>query len=227
MSSLDNLIANNRSWAKHMLDEDDQFFSRLSGQQAPRYLWIGCSDSRVSANEILGLLPGEVFVHRNIANLMVHTDLNCLSVLQYAIEILKVEHVMVVGHYGCGGIQAVAERRSMGLVDNWLRHVEDVAQQHATLLRGLSEEERGRRLCELSVVEQVANVCRTTIVRRAWARGQRFEVHGLVYDLRDGLLRQIGEDLCGPESWQAGHQNALNEIVARCHPRDACPIRPE
>lgn len=218
MSSIDHLIANNRSWAKRMLDEDDQFFARLSKQQTPRYLWIGCSDSRVSANEILGLLPGEVFVHRNIANLMVHTDLNCLSVLQYAVEVLKVEHVMVVGHYGCGGIQAVAEQRSVGLVDNWLRHVEDVAQRHATLLRDLhSDEERGRRLCELSVVEQVANVCRTTIVRRAWARGQRFQVHGLVYDVCDGLLRPIGEGLSGSDSWQAGHAHALNQVVARCH----------
>lgn len=216
MSSLDNLIANNRSWAKRMLDEDDQFFARLSKQQAPRYLWIGCSDSRVSANEILGLRPGEVFVHRNIANLMVHTDLNCLSVLQYAIEVLKVEHVMVVGHYGCGGIQAVAERRSIGLVDNWLRHVEDIAQHYVTLLAALSnDEERGRRLCELSVVEQVANVCRTTIVRRAWARGQRFEVHGLVYDVCDGLLRTIGEGLRGADRWEIGYKSALNEVVAK------------
>jgi carbonic anhydrase len=217
MSSLDHLIANNRTWAQRMLDEDGQFFSRLSKQQAPRYLWVGCSDSRVSANEILGLQPGEVFVHRNIANLVVHTDLNCLSVLQYAIEVLKVEHVMVVGHYGCGGIQAVAERRSVGLADNWLRHVEDLALHHGSLLGQLaSDEERGRRLCELSVVEQVANVCRTTIVRRAWARGQRFEVHGLVYDVCDGLLHQIGKGLNGPGSWQDGHRDALAGIIERC-----------
>jgi carbonic anhydrase len=209
-----------KSLTRHnLLEEDGQFFARLARQQAPRYLWIGCSDSRVSANEILGLRPGEVFVHRNIANLMVHTDLNCLSVLQYAIEVLKVEHVMVVGHYGCGGIQAVAERRSVGLADNWLRHVEDIALHHASLLGALSgDEERARRLCEFSVVEQVANVCRTTIVRRAWARGQRFEVHGLVYDVCDGLLHQIGQGLSGPGNWEEGHRNALAMVTKRCKP---------
>jgi carbonic anhydrase len=215
MSSLDALLANNRSWSQRMLLENAEFFSRLSRQQAPRYLWIGCSDSRVSANEILGLMPGEVFVHRNIANLVVHTDLNCLSVLQYAIEILKVEHVMVVGHYGCGGIQAVAERRSMGLVDNWLRHIEDIANKNASFLnQSGSDEERGRRLCELSVVEQVANVCRSSVVRRAWARGQRFEVHGLVYDLCDGLLRPIGKGLSGAKTWEEECENALASVIA-------------
>lgn len=214
MSDLDELFANNRSWSERMLAHDPEYFSRLSKQQAPRYLWIGCSDSRVSANEILGLLPGEVFVHRNIANLVVHTDLNCLSVLQYAVEILKVEHIMVVGHYGCGGVQAVAERRSAGLVDNWLRHVEDVANKHASYLDMFAAyDERGRRLCELSVIEQMANVCRTTILRRAWYRGQRIEVHGLIYDLHDGLLRPIGLGLNGSGNWAEGCEKALLNLM--------------
>src|SRR3954447_6882801 len=169
MCSLDGLFANNRAWAARRVADDPAFFTRLAGQQSPRYLWIGCSDSRVSANEILGLDPGEVFVHRNIANLVVHSDLNCLSVLQYAVETLKVEHVMVVGHYGCGGVQAVAEKRSTGLADNWLRHIEDIAHKHADRFGATeSDEARGRRLVELNVVEQVTNVCRTTILRRAW-----------------------------------------------------------
>jgi carbonic anhydrase len=214
MSSLDNLFANNLCWSERMVAQDPEFFSRLSKQQAPRYLWIGCSDSRVSANEILGLEPGEVFVHRNIANLVVHTDLNCLSVLQYAIEILKVEHVMVVGHYGCGGVQAVAEHRSAGLADNWLRHVEDVANKYASFLnRFTADDERARHLCELSVVEQMANVCRTTVLRRAWYRGNRIEVHGLVYDLHDGLLRPIGLGLNGMENWRAGCEQALVRLM--------------
>ncbi len=214
MPNLDDLFANNRSWSERMVAQDPEFFLRLSKQQAPRYLWIGCSDSRVSANEILGLQPGEVFVHRNIANLVVHTDLNCLSVLQYAIEILKVEHVMVVGHYGCGGVQAVAEHRSAGLSDNWLRHVEDVANKYASFLNKFAaDDERARHLCELSVVEQMANVCRTTVLRRAWYRGSRIEVHGLVYDLHDGLLRPIGLGLNGSENWQAGYEQALARLM--------------
>lgn len=215
MSNLDDLFANNRSWSERMLAQNSEYFARLSKQQAPRYFWIGCSDSRVSANEILGLQPGEVFVHRNIANLVVHTDLNFLSVLQYAIEILKVEHIMVVGHYGCGGIQAVAERRSVGLADNWLRHVEDIANKHASFLKIFAEDnERGRRLCELSVLEQMANVCRTTIVRRAWYRGQRIEVHGLIYDLQDGLLRSIGLCINGAGNWEEGYENALDSLIS-------------
>src|SRR5215208_3577066 len=181
MSSLEDLFANNRAWSARMTAEDPEFFSRLASQQSPRYLWIGCSDSRVPANEIIGLEPGEVFVHRNVANLVVHSDLNCLSVLQYAVEVLKVENIMVVGHYGCGGVQAVAERRSAGLADNWLRHIEDIAHKHAARLdTAASDEDLGARLAELNVVEQVANVCRTTILRRAWYRGYRIEVHGLI-----------------------------------------------
>lgn len=214
MSDLDELFTNNRAWSERMLSEDPEYFSRLTKQQVPRYLWIGCSDSRVSANEILGLMPGEVFVHRNIANLVVHTDLNCLSVLQYAIEILKVEHIMVVGHYGCGGVQAVAERRSAGLADNWLRHIEDVMNRYASFLdTSRDDHERARRLCELSVVEQMSNVCRTTIVRRAWYRGQRLAVHGLVYDLHDGLLRPIGLGLNSTANWAEGCEKALSKVI--------------
>lgn len=200
MCGLEQLFSNNRDWSARRVAQDPEFFTRLARQQSPRYLWIGCSDSRVPANEIVGLDPGEVFVHRNIANLVVHSDLNCLSVLQYAVETLKVEHIMVVGHYGCGGVQAVAERRSTGLADNWLRHIEDIALKHSDRLEKLSDDtERGQRLVELNVVQQVANVCRTTILRRAWYRGQRIEVHGLVYGLADGLLRQIGVSVSGQD----------------------------
>src|SRR5258706_9989309 len=182
MCSLDGLFANNRTWAAQRQSQDPEFFTRLARQQSPRYLWIGCSDSRVSANEILGLDPGEVFVHRNIANIVVHSDLNCLSVVQYAVETLKVEHIMVVGHYGCGGVQAVAEKRSTGLADNWLRHIEDIANKHVDKMSSAQgDEARGRRLVELNVVEQVANVCRTTILRRAWNPGPPIEGHGLVH----------------------------------------------
>jgi len=210
MSGLDTLFANNRAWAAARVADDPEFFARLARQQAPRYLWIGCSDSRVPANQIVGLAPGEVFVHRNLANLVVHSDLNCLSVLQYAVEALKVEHIIVVGHYGCGGVQAVAEGRSTGLADNWLRHVEDIAERHAERLDALSDDaERGARLVELNVIEQVANVCRTTILRRAWYRGQRVEVHGLVYGLADGLLRKVGDSVAGPERWQEQRDRTL------------------
>ena len=213
MCGLDGLFAHNKAWAAQRIVRDPEFFVRLSRQQAPRYLWIGCSDSRVPANEIVGLDPGEVFVHRNIANLVVHSDLNCLSVLQYAVEALKVEHVMVVGHYGCGGVKAVAEKRSTGLSDNWLRHVEDIAHKHAARLPAeLDDETRGRRLVELNVVEQVANVCRTTILRRAWYRGQRIEVHGLVYGLDDGLLRRIGQSVDGSHVWTDQYEASLQSL---------------
>ena len=212
MCSLDTLFANNRAWANQRVADDADFFTRLAAQQSPRYLWIGCSDSRVPANEILGLAPGEVFVHRNIANVVVHSDLNCLSVLQYAVETLKVEHVMVVGHYGCGGVQAVAEHRSTGLADNWLRHIEDIAIRHDARLDGCDEAERSRRLVELNVIEQVANVCRTTILRRAWYRGQRVEVHGLVYGLADGLLRRLGVSVSGGQSWDDRYRASLQSL---------------
>ena len=212
MCSLDGLFANNRAWVNQRVDADPEFFTRLARQQSPKYLWIGCADSRVPANEILGLDPGEVFVHRNIANLVVHSDLNCLSVLQYAVEALKVEHIMVVGHYGCGGVQAVAEHRSVGLADNWLRHIEDIAQKHEARLAVDDDEVRGCRLVELNVVEQVANVCRTTILRRAWYRGQRIEVHGLVYGMADGLLRRVGVSVVGGQPWDERYRESLESL---------------
>jgi carbonic anhydrase len=192
VTGLDELFANNRAWAAATTAEDPGFFTGLAERQSPAYLWIGCSDSRVPANQIVGLAPGEVFVHRNVANVVVHTDLNCLSVLQYAVDLLRVRHVIVCGHYGCGGVEAALEGSRHGLVDNWLRHVADVGEQHAAELASLPEPARLDRLCELNVVEQVANVARTTIVEDAWARGQELAVHGLVYDLRDGLLRDLG-----------------------------------
>ncbi|MFL4993740.1 MAG: carbonate dehydratase [Microvirga sp.] len=214
MCSLEDLFDNNRSWSAQRVAHDPEFFTRLASQQAPRYLWIGCSDSRVPANEIVGLPPGMVFVHRNIANLVVHSDLNCLSVLQYAVDALKVEHIMVVGHYGCGGVQAVAEKRSTGLADNWLRHIEDIAHKHASRLDAAPNDvERGARLAELNVIEQVGNVCRTTILRRAWYRGQRIEVHGLIYGLRDGLLRRLGASVTDGQSWQERYQASLQSLA--------------
>ena len=213
MCILDGLFANNRVWAARMVQQRPDFFSKLVQQQTPKYLWIGCSDSRVPANEILGLEPGEVFVHRNVANLVVHSDLNCLSVLQYAVDVLKVEHVMVVGHYGCGGVQAVAERRSVGLVDNWLRHLADIAIKHAQRLdRQGDKAELANRLVELNVVEQVANVCRTTIVREAWFRGQPVAVHGLVYGLHDGLLRPLGVSVDGSQDWEGRHEASIQAL---------------
>ncbi len=192
MRSLSHLFEKNRAWAASMLRNDPAFFSRLAQQQSPEYLWIGCSDSRVPANQIVGLLPGDVFVHRNVANVVVHTDLNCLAVLQFAIEVLKVQHVIVCGHYGCGGVGAALRGERHGLVDNWLGHVRDVADKHAQRLAVLPDEEaRLRRLCELNVIEQVVNVSQTTIVRDAWQRGQPLALHGWIYGLQDGLLRDL------------------------------------
>ena len=192
MAVIKELFDNNRAWASRVTRQDPEFFLRLSAQQAPRYLWIGCADSRVPANEIVGLAPGEMFVHRNIANVVVHADLNCLSVLQFAVDVLKVQHVIVAGHYGCGGVRAALRDDRLGLVDNWLRHVQDVRWKHQQELERISsEDDRHHRLCELNVIEQVLNVSQTTIVRDAWARGQALEVHGWIYDLRDGLLRDL------------------------------------
>lgn len=189
------LFDNNRRWAAQHTSEDPEFFSRLLRQQAPAYLWIGCSDSRVPANDIVGLLPGELFVHRNVANVVVHSDLNCLSVLQYAIDVLHVRHVIVCGHYGCGGVQAAAANEKHGLIDNWLRHVRDVGQKHAPLLAAIGDERaRLDRLCELNVIEQAMAVGETTIVTDAWDRGQALSVHGWIYRLEDGLLRDLGMD---------------------------------
>jgi len=192
MQSLDHLFENNKSWAGRIRQQDPDFFLKLSRQQSPGYLWIGCADSRVPANEIVGLLPGELFVHRNVANLVVHTDLNCLSVMQFAVDILKIRHIIVCGHYGCSGVQAALRRDRLGLSDNWLRHVQDVRQKHDKHLTGLGgDTEAANRLCELNVIEQVANVCQTTIARDAWERGQELVVHGWIYGLQNGLLRNL------------------------------------
>lgn len=191
---LQNLLDNNRAWSRRMTERDASFFRRLSEQQSPPYLWIGCSDSRVPANEIVDLLPGEIFVHRNVANLVVHTDLNCLSVVQYAVDVLKVQHVIVCGHYGCGGVRAVVEKRDVGLVTNWLRHLMDIHERHADALAALkNDDERAQKLCELNVIEQVRNVCESTIIRGAWKEGRTLAVHGWVYSLRDGLLQDLLE----------------------------------
>jgi carbonic anhydrase len=193
MSAASDLFSNNRRWSDGVKKRDPGFFDRLARQQAPRYLWIGCADSRVPANEIVGLLPGELFVHRNVANVVVHTDLNCLSVLQYAVDVLKVQHVIVCGHYGCSGVEVACKRTPLGLIDNWLRHVQDVADRHRShFTRGMSETQCADRLAELNVIEQVANVCRTTIAQDAWRRGQSLAVHGWIYSLQDGLLRDLG-----------------------------------
>jgi carbonic anhydrase len=190
MKRLDHLLENNRRWAAERVRQDPEFFSRLVAQQSPRYLWIGCADSRVPANEIVDLAPGELFVHRNVANVVVHSDLNCLSVIQFAVDMLKVEHIIVTGHYGCGGVAAALRSVSVGLADNWLRHVQDIRDRH---IRDLADAgaDAVNRLCELNVLEQALNVCRTTVVRDAWARGQDLTVHGLIYSVADGLVRDL------------------------------------
>jgi len=192
VAGLEELFDRNRAWAAAMVADDPRFFTDLAERQTPEYLWVGCSDSRVPANQIVGLAPGDVFVHRNVANVVVHTDLNFLSVLQYAVDILRVRHVIVCGHYGCGGVTAALTGARHGLIDNWLRHVADVAERYEDELAALPEPERVDRLCELNVVDQVENICETTIVGDAWARGADVTVHGVVYSLRDGLLRDLG-----------------------------------
>ncbi len=193
MRILNTLFTNNRAWAAEMVRHDPEFFQRLTHQQAPHYLWIGCSDSRVPANQIVGLLPGEMFVHRNVGNLVVHTDLNCLSTIQFAVEVLRVEHIIVCGHYGCGGVLAALRQDKLGLVNNWLRHIQDVRGKHRAAIDALENEtQRHDRLGELNVIEQVANVCQTTVIRDAWARGHAVSVHGWIYAVRDGLLRDLG-----------------------------------
>jgi carbonic anhydrase len=191
LKTLSKLFENNRRWAERITAQQPDFFRTLAAQQAPEYLWIGCSDSRVPANQIVGLMPGELFVHRNVANVVVHTDLNCLSVLQFAIDVLRVRHVIVCGHYGCGGVKAALEDQKLGLIDNWLRHVQDVARQHAAALDALESSRRFDRLCELNVLEQATHVCETTVVQDAWARGQNIDVHAWIYRLGDGRLRDL------------------------------------
>jgi carbonic anhydrase len=209
VSELTHLLEKNAAWAAGMVERDRGFFTRLQSLQAPQYLWIGCSDSRVPANEIVGLLPGEMFVHRNVANVVVHTDLNCLAVLQYAVDVLRVRHVIVTGHYGCGGIRAVCRGDKLGLIDNWLRHVGDVRQQHEAALAALGGEAAENRLCELNVIEQARNVCETTIVHDAWRRGEELTVHGWIYGLRDGRLRDLGFAVGDPGQIVPAYQRAI------------------
>lgn len=213
MSALEDLLRNNREWAERVRREDPSFFDRLSKQQTPKYLWIGCSDSRVPANQILGLDPGEVFVHRNVANLVVHTDLNCLSAIQFAVDLLKVEHILIVGHYGCSGVHATLTGTRVGLADNWLRHVGDVMQKHEGLLEEAGPvNARHERLCELNVIEQVLNVCQTTIVQDAWSRGQQVAVHGWVYSLENGRVRQLSIDVDAADQVNAAYRAAIDSI---------------
>jgi len=212
MSSLSHLFDNNRAWSERIRASDPEFFARLSRQQVPRYLWIGCADSRVPANEIVGLAPGELFVHRNVANVVVHSDLNCLSVMQFAVEVLRVEHIIVCGHYACNGVSAAVRDERVGLADNWLRHVQDVHAKHETRLAGLEPTLRVDRVCELNVIEQVANVCQTTIARDAWDRGQDLSVHGWVYGLKDGLLRDLGTTVTSRGEAAAAYRAALSQI---------------
>ncbi len=210
MHALDHLFENNRRWADELRAQDAGFFDKLSKQQSPEYLWIGCSDSRVPANQIVGLLPGELFVHRNIANVVVHTDLNCLSVMQFAVDVLKVRHIIVCGHYGCGGVRAALHGAKVGLSDNWLRHVQDVRQKHERPLATAGDErERVDRLCELNVMEQVVHACETTVVQDAWERGQPLTVHGWVYGIQDGLLRDLEISVSGAGELAEVHDAAL------------------
>ncbi len=204
------MLDGNRQWAQDQLAADPEFFGRLVNQQSPRFLWIGCSDSRVPANQIVNVHPGEIFVHRNVANVVVHTDLNCLSVIQYAVDVLKVEHVLVVGHYGCGGIAAAAAGQPLGLIDNWLRHIQDVASRHQPLLDALPDDAaRLERLAELNVLAQAVAVCRTTMLQDAWRRGQAITVHGWIYRLKDGLIRDLGLHQSGPAGLDAAFQRAV------------------
>ena len=212
MRYLRNLIENNQRWAAGIKARDPDFFKKLLVQQSPAYLWIGCSDSRVPANEIVGLLPGELFVHRNVANVVVHTDLNCLSVVQYAVDVLQVKHIIICGHYGCGGVKAALENRQLGLIDNWLRHVQDVRQKHRRLLDGLADETRKMdKLCELNVIEQVSNLSQTTIVQQAWERGQELAVHGWVYGLHNGLVQDLEICVAGRNELEEVYRQALSE----------------
>ncbi|MBU8978118.1 MULTISPECIES: carbonate dehydratase [unclassified Lysobacter] len=211
---LTDLLKNNRDWSERISREDPEFFQRLSKQQAPEYLWIGCSDSRVPANQVIDMAPGEVFVHRNIANVVVHTDLNCLSVIQFAVDVLKVKHILVVGHYGCGGVHAALHGTRVGLADNWLRHVSDVAEKHELCMQHAHTDERHDRLCELNVIEQVQNVCLTTIVRDAWTRGQELTVHGWVYSLRNGLVQDMGIDVSSQDQLDGLYKAAVARVNA-------------
>jgi len=212
MTELNNLFANNRAWAANIVRQRPGFFTGLANQQRPKYMWIGCSDSRVPANEITGLDPGEVFVHRNVANVVVHSDLNALSTIQFAVERIKVEHVMVVGHYGCSGVQAALEGARIGLADNWLRHIQDVRDRHRDVLEVLPEHGRAQALCELNVIEQVVNVAQSTVLQDAWARGQDVTLHGWVYGLADGLLHDLHMTITADSDLDALYREAVSGV---------------
>jgi carbonic anhydrase len=212
MKDLKRLLERNRAWAEGIKASDAEFFQTLAKQQSPTFLWIGCSDSRVPATQLVGMVPGEMFVHRNVANVVVHTDFNCLSVMQYAVDVLKVEHIIVCGHHGCGGIKAAMDNLQLGLIDNWLRHVQDVMHVHKETLDQIdNESERLDRLCELNVIEQVVNVSRATIVQNAWQRGQELVVHGWIYGLQDGLVRDLGISIDNAESAAAAYRDAIEK----------------
>jgi carbonic anhydrase len=215
MSAISQLFARNRAWAADMTRRDADFFARLMRQQSPEFLWIGCSDSRVPANEICGLPPGELFVHRNVANVVVHSDLNCLSTIQYAVDVLRVRHIIVCGHYGCGGVLAALRDEKFGLIDNWLRHVQDVRDKHVAQLDFLHyQQERHDRLCELNVIEQALHVGKTTVVREAWSRGQSLAVHGWIYNVGDGLLRDLGLCLVGESGLTEHYDAAIAQLTS-------------
>src|SRR5687767_1262395 len=208
MKDLKRLLDQNRAWAANIKSSDPDFFQTLAKQQSPKFLWIGCSDSRVPATQLVGMIPGEMFVHRNVANVVVHTDFNCLSVMQYAVDVLKVEHIIICGHHGCGGVKAAMDNLQLGLIDNWLRHVQDVIRDHEHALLDIKDEtKRLDRLCELNVVEQVLNVARTTIVQNAWQRGQELVVHGWIYGLEDGLLRDLGVSIDSADGLAAAYSS--------------------
>jgi carbonic anhydrase len=213
MSTLSNLLENNRRWAAEKIAQKHDFFKRLANLQSPQYLWIGCSDSRVPANEIVALDPGELFVHRNVANVVVHTDLNCLSVIQYAVDVLKVKHIIVVGHYDCSGVRAALVNTRFGLIDNWLRHIQDVQQKYRSIVESAGNvDKQVDRLCELNVIEQTLNVCETTIIQDAWARGQSLQVHGWIYGLTDGLIRDLKITMDSPDDITGIYQRAVSEL---------------
>ena len=212
MAELMQLFENNRRWADSVRASDPSYFEKLAGQQTPKFLWIGCSDSRVPANQILGLNPGEVFVHRNVANLVVNTDMSCLSVMQFAVEVLKIQHIIVCGHYNCGGVHAACSTKQFGLIDNWLRHIKDNYVRHKQELDQINDEKaRGDRMCELNVVEQVKNVCHTTIVQNAWSNGQALSVHGLIYGLHDGLLRDLAVRIANTDQLDSIYRMRMGE----------------
>ncbi len=213
MKDLKQLLDKNRVWAETIKANDPEFFPELAKQQSPRFLWIGCADSRVPATQLVGMVPGEMFVHRNVANVVDHTDFNCLSVMQYAVDVLKVGHIIVCGHHSCGGVKAAMDNLQLGLIDNWLRHVQDVLHEHEELLMQVTDEDkRFDRLCELNVIEQVLNVGRTTIVQNAWQRGQELVIHGWIYGLEDGLLRDLGVSIDNPQNMTAVYRDAINSI---------------